>query len=217
VFSKSKFFILLTAALIIAVGFIHPVPASGVYQTPPPGTIDENGVYWGPPVDLDSAEIVNDRYETPEETKANQKPADAIDVEIYNGELDFDVWPYINKNNRVMIPVRKIAEELQGTVTWDAAKQTVSIHRPAQKFQWGGFKDIDRAELTIELKIGEKSATVNGQTVALDTQAEIKNGRTMVPLRFVAENFGATVEWKAYSKTVSIVYFPDPEYHHYMQ
>lgn len=192
---------------LIAAAIFLPGLASGVYQTPPPGTTDENGVYWGPPVDLGAAENVNNKYESEADAKKHQKPVDAIDVQIYNEELTFDIWPYLNKENRVMVPVRRIAEELQGTVSWDAANKIVTIHRPAQKFKWGGFKDIDRAELTIVLKIGEKEAAVNSQTVTLDTQAEIRNGRTMVPLRFVSENFGATVEWRAYDKTVVINYY----------
>lgn len=182
--------------------------AAGQWQSPPPpGTIDENGVEWGPPVDMDAAEDVSNKYETDEETKRNTPPADAVKVTVDSVELFFrEAWPYINKDGRVMVPVRRIAEKLQGTVTWDEATKTVSIYRAYQKFMWDDFREIERPELNITLKIGDQTATVNNQTVTMDTYAEIKNGRTVVPLRFVAENLGADVEWVDYSRTVKIEY-----------
>jgi hypothetical protein len=54
------------------------------------------------------------------------------------------------------------------------------------------------------LRIGENRATVNGKNVAFDTKAEFKNGRTMVPLRFVSEVLGAKVTWDQNTKTVDI-------------
>jgi hypothetical protein len=54
------------------------------------------------------------------------------------------------------------------------------------------------------LKIGENKAVINGKTVTFDTRAEFKNGRTMVPLRFVSEVLGAKVTWDQNTKTVDI-------------
>lgn len=210
--SKNKILLLLLALAIISAGLANSARAGSGWQgPPPPGTVDKNGFVWGPPVDMDAAEDVSNKYETDEDAKKYARPADAIEVILNSVQLDFvEAWPYINKDGRVMIPVRKIAEALQATVNWDQATKTVSFYRPAQKFQWGGFKDIERSELTVTLKIGEKSATVNGQVIDLDTQAELKNGRTLVPLRFVAENFNATVEWMGPVKTVNIDFFPAP-------
>lgn len=56
----------------------------------------------------------------------------------------------------------------------------------------------------VELKIGENVATINGEEVALDVPAVITNGRTMVPLRFVAEALGCDVEWIAKEQKVVI-------------
>ena len=88
-----------------------------------------------------------------------------------------------------MLPIRFVVEALGGTVTWDEATQTVSI-----------VKD----DITIEIYINQSFALVNGEPVQLDAPAYIANDRTYLPLRFVAENLGATVEWNAVDRTVTI-------------
>ncbi|MBP9019149.1 MAG: hypothetical protein KBG04_04950 [Bacteroidales bacterium] len=47
----------------------------------------------------------------------------------------------------------------------------------------------------IVLKIGSDIMEVNGKAVQLDAAPEIKNGSTFLPLRAIAEAFGATVTW----------------------
>lgn len=56
----------------------------------------------------------------------------------------------------------------------------------------------------IELPIKAEYAKVNGKDVPLDVPAQILNGRTMVPIRFIAEALGCEVEWLAKEKTVVI-------------
>ena len=52
--------------------------------------------------------------------------------------------------------------------------------------------------------IGSDSPTVNGETVKIDVPAQILDGRTMTPSRFVAEMLGADVDWDDETKTVTI-------------
>ncbi len=54
------------------------------------------------------------------------------------------------------------------------------------------------------LTIGEADATVNGETVTNDVAPVIVNDRTMLPIRFVAETFGATVEWNETTRAVNV-------------
>ena len=56
----------------------------------------------------------------------------------------------------------------------------------------------------IKLTIGDVNATVNGENVVNDVAPMIVNGRTMLPIRFVAENLGAKVYWDEYLQRVSI-------------
>jgi hypothetical protein len=66
---------------------------------------------------------------------------------------------------------------------------------------------------TIALWIGKSLASVNGVSMPIDaTDAsvvpEIINSRTMLPLRFVTENLGATVVWDQNTQTITITYTP---------
>lgn len=113
-----------------------------------------------------------------------------LTVKVNNKEIQFpDQNPYINKEQRTMVPVRFISEGLGAEVKWDNATRTVII------------KSQDKI---INLTIGESKALVNGNSIAFDTKAEIKNGRTMVPLRFVSEVLGAEVKWDNENRTVEI-------------
>lgn len=109
-------------------------------------------------------------------------------VWIFDEYVVNDVAPEI-KNDRTMLPIRIIAEALGAKVTWNEAEQKVTIAED---------------DLTIEIFIGQPFATVNGKPVQLDAPAYIANGRTYLPLRFVAENLGATVEWNAADSSVTI-------------
>ncbi|WP_458398781.1 choice-of-anchor I family protein [Anaerotignum sp.] len=59
-------------------------------------------------------------------------------------------------------------------------------------------------ETTIKLEIGSEKATVNDETKTLDVPAFTEQGRTFLPIRFVAEALGANVNWDAATKTVVI-------------
>ena len=90
-----------------------------------------------------------------------------------------DVAPVI-RNDRTMLPARFVAENLGAKVTWDEEKRLVTITGNG---------------VTILLTIGEETAMVNGKEVKLDSPAFIENDRTYTPIRFIAEELGATVEW----------------------
>ncbi|AYO31275.1 copper amine oxidase N-terminal domain-containing protein [Biomaibacter acetigenes] len=116
-------------------------------------------------------------------------------VKVNGKEISFpDQQPYLNKDGRTMVPVRFISESLGAKVSWDEKTKTVTITG----------KDRAGESRTVKLKIGENKAVINGKAVTFDTRAEFKNGRTMVPLRFVSEVLGAKVTWDQNTKTVDI-------------
>ncbi|MFA4932353.1 MAG: stalk domain-containing protein [Caldisericia bacterium] len=95
---------------------------------------------------------------------------------------------------RTMLPVRAIVEALGGTVSWDAARRAVGVVL--------GTK-------ILELIIAKSFAAVNGIPVAIDPANAlvvpvIVKGRTMLPVRFVAEQLGATVGWAAATQVVTL-------------
>lgn len=56
--------------------------------------------------------------------------------------------------------------------------------------------EVTREKIIIELKIGSNSALVSGKKITVDPPPYIKNGVTLVPLRFISEAFGAEVNWE---------------------
>lgn len=68
---------------------------------------------------------------------------------------------------------------------------------------WAVVDEVKNWDI-VELKIGEKNATKNGSSIPLDVPAQIVNGRTMIPLRAVAEMLGADVEWIEKEKKVIV-------------
>jgi hypothetical protein len=95
------------------------------------------------------------------------------------------------KQGRTLVPLRFIGESLGAQVAWnDTAKQAV----------------IKLGESTMTVTVGSKVAYVDGEMTTLEVPAEIKGGRTFVPLRFVSESFGAFVDYDSEAKSVLVRY-----------
>lgn len=58
--------------------------------------------------------------------------------------------------------------------------------------------------IKIEMIIGNTAAYVNGTEVVLDAAPEIRNDRTLVPVRFIAESFNLNVDWDEASNSIII-------------
>jgi len=99
----------------------------------------------------------------------------------------------IIKNGRTLLPIRVLIESLGGIVEWNAKEQKVTITLNGH---------------SIILWIGKDIVLVNGSKVKLDVAPMIINGRTYLPLRFISENLGASVDWDETTKTVTIYYWP---------
>lgn len=93
-----------------------------------------------------------------------------------------DARPFIDINDRTQIPIRAVAEMLKCDVEWVPDTSTVIITS----------NDGD----VIILTIGSNMMIHNSNKVFMDTEALIKNDRTYIPVRFVAEALGLTVEWE---------------------
>jgi hypothetical protein len=66
--------------------------------------------------------------------------------------------------------------------------------------------DIRLGSRTVTMWVGKTTAKVNGSSTAMSTAPAIIGGRTMIPLRFVAENLGCLVGWDQPTKGVTLVY-----------
>ena len=117
---------------------------------------------------------------------AHQSPTIRIDGQLRS----FDPFCQI-VDNRTMVPLRFVMEDpaFQAKVQWDGRLQKVTIQS---------------SDKTFELFIGNRKVLVDGKSVYLDTAPYIYQNRTFVPIRFLAEQMGATVSWNAAISEVEI-------------
>jgi photosystem II stability/assembly factor-like uncharacterized protein len=98
-------------------------------------------------------------------------------------------------NDRTLLPIRAVIEAAGGTIAWDAPARKVTITRKG---------------MTLELWIGKNTARVDGTNVPIDTNTKvvpiIRDGRTLLPLRFVGEALGFDVQWNAAAKLITLTY-----------
>jgi len=105
-------------------------------------------------------------------------------------EVTIAAAPYMNEEaGRLMIPLRFVSEQLGAYVDWNETAQQVRIELDGK---------------VIILTVGSKIVTVDGVEVEIDAPAALANGSAFVPLRFVSETLGATVEWDDVAKTATI-------------
>lgn len=93
-------------------------------------------------------------------------------------------------DGRTLLPVRAVVEAMGGNVSWDNAAQTVSLVC---------------GDAEIRLTIGSTQAVLNDAPETLDVAPVIIGGRTMLPIRFIAENFGYLVGWTGRIQTITII------------
>ena len=92
-------------------------------------------------------------------------------------------------NDRTLLPVRAVVEQMGGTVDWNGETQEVTL---------------TYGEAEIKLTIDSTEALLNGEKQALDVAPTVINDRTMLPIRFIAESFKFEVEWNEREQSVTI-------------
>ena len=102
-------------------------------------------------------------------------------VNVDNEAVIYDAAPVI-RNDRTLVPIRIITEALGGKVDWNGATKEVTL-------------SINDKE--IKMTIGKALEKYGVAPVIID-------GRTFVPVRFVADELGANVAWDDATKTVTI-------------
>ena len=97
---------------------------------------------------------------------------------------------------RTLIPLRVLAETMGMDVSWV----------PDGQYIW-----LDRDGVRLELQIGRDYAwkyalddPEQREKLAMDVPPMIANQRTLFPLRFVAENFGALVDWNGFEQRILV-------------
>lgn len=96
------------------------------------------------------------------------------------------------QNNRTYVPVRYLANALGVTdenIAWSEGARTVTLTGP---------------NTVVTLTVGSNVITTSTGTITADVPVIIKDNRTYLPARFVANAFGADVAWDAATRTVTI-------------
>ena len=115
--------------------------------------------------------------------------AQNISVRVNGNNVPFaDTMPQM-QGGRVLVPLRGVLEQIGADINWNEATQTVKARMNQRN---------------IELTLGRRMAMVNGQQVRLGVPAMRIGGSTMVPLRFLSEALGASVDWNDSRQEVNI-------------
>lgn len=112
----------------------------------------------------------------------NNKPK----VFVNGNHPKFDVQPQV-MNGRTMVPLRALAEALGSQVVYS-----------------NGQINFNRGGKQINIYVNNTTAYVGGKKVKMDQPARVVNGRTLVPLRFVAENMNAAVDYDSQSGIITV-------------
>jgi len=121
---------------------------------------------------------------------------DEISVTLNGNRIQMDTPPFV-QDGRTLVPLRAIADALGIDVEWEGRLQRISYDI-----------DIGSDILIYDLYIGEPFADVTSiahntiTEIRLDTPPIIVNGRTFVPVRFIAESLGVEVGWDGNTRTV---------------
>lgn len=105
--------------------------------------------------------------------------------------------PPISIEGRTMLPIRYLSEAIGAIVLWDSKTQQVTIKQDT---------------IIIVLTIGQPIAIINGKTVQIDPDNQkikpiiVPPGRTLLPLRFVAERLDCLVAWNPGNQEITITY-----------
>ena len=143
-----------------------------------------------------SISVVAAKVVTPADPNAHAVSTFVIGNTVYqiNGvdQAAMDQAPYL-KNDRTYLPLRFVAYGLgigDNGIIWDEVNRTVTLMKN---------------DKVVQVKIGSTTMLVNGAAITMDTAPEITAaGRTCLPIRFVAEAFGAVVGWDAATQTVTV-------------
>lgn len=114
---------------------------------------------------------------------------DPIKITLNGEEISTDVDPII-VNDRTLVPIRFISEELNFEVDWIQEEHRVTV---------------EDGEHFITLVIDVPEIVVNDETIKLDVAPILRNDRTLVPLRAISEALGVEVDWDNDTRTVILI------------
>lgn len=106
-------------------------------------------------------------------------------ISFQNGQGE----PFIDANDRTLVPIRGALEAFGAMVTWDNDTRTAVVEK-------------DR--IMVKVPVGKSYILIDGTTAPIDTTAVILDDHTYLPIRSVFEAFGAGVTWDADNRTIVV-------------
>ena len=108
-----------------------------------------------------------------------------------NQTVEMDVAPYIDSNNRMLVPIRYAANAMgvsDSNIQWNGYTQTGTI---------SGAMGV------VQVTVGSTNLITSNGTITMDTVAVNTNDRIYVPVRYIANALGASVEWDPATRTAT--------------
>jgi hypothetical protein len=95
------------------------------------------------------------------------------------------------KNGTLLIPLRSMFEQMNATVSYDAASKTATV---------------SKSGAVVKVTVGKSEVVINGEARPLDVPPEIYQGNVLVPVRVISEGMGAYVQWLPNQHVVIVRY-----------
>lgn len=112
-----------------------------------------------------------------------------ITLYIDGNQIVTTVMPPIQFDGAVVVPAREVFSVTGATIEWRPSEQSVYVHNETS---------------LIVLKINSNEAWVDGETKYLDMPAKLINDKVMIPVRFISEALGYTVDWSQTERAIRI-------------
>lgn len=128
------------------------------------------------------------------DTEDSDAPVIKFSMNAYSFSIDGKIkavdapFIYDNKGDRALAPVRFITEALGYKVNWDGISK-VTIAKDAK---------------VVVFEIGSDTIYDNNVAITMDTAPFLQNGKTYIPVRYIADAFGLTVNWNESTQEITL-------------
>ena len=110
---------------------------------------------------------------------------------LVNGKAYTLNTPPIAIEGRTYLPLRFIVEQvLQAQLEWQQETGTIIVSKDGKE---------------IVVTIGKNTALVNGEEIQLDAPPVVKNGSTLLPVRFMSEQFNISISYDKETKIITLI------------
>ncbi|MBF1051467.1 MAG: copper amine oxidase N-terminal domain-containing protein [Peptostreptococcaceae bacterium] len=159
------------------------------------------------PTFADNKSVITDPEKVKIAEQRAKEKAEKLDLNIFidGKKLTFKKeenlgMPFIDEQNRTLVPLRKPIEMSGNTVVWDNKSKTAVITTKTKKIS---------VTVNVDTIVSKDIATNKITKTKMDTKAVIKDSRVYIPLRAVLESVGLKVEFDKVTKTIKATKYQD--------